>query len=212
MSLLRQRQLYKIFSSNKQRIHHLSNRNEVIKRQEQLPSRNRNELILKPTVEISKKKIDRETPRLETKRKISQVYSKQSSSSVTSSKSTNNDINYKDLNAFVKDRMGAVASRTMDLMVMEMRKLDRDRDRVLVPVTLTSVLGKYNIDLGEAVTGILMERFEDRKEFQGMVNYEDLVRYLEEMRIEADKSSEKRKESFILAETEGQKTQHKRNK
>ena len=112
--------------------------------------------------------------------------------------------------------MGAVASRTMDLMVMEMRKLDRDRDRVLVPVTLTSVLGKYNIDLGEAVTGILMERFEDRKEFQGMVNYEDLVRYLEEMRIEADKSSEKRntakKESFILAETEGQKTQHKRNK
>ena len=112
--------------------------------------------------------------------------------------------------------MGSVASRTMDLMVMEMRKLDRDRDRVLVPVTLTSVLGKYNIDLGEAVTGILMERFEDRKEFQGMVNYEDLVRYLEEMRIEADKSSEKRntakKESFILAETEGQKTQHKRNK
>lgn len=112
--------------------------------------------------------------------------------------------------------MGSVASRTMDLMVMEMRKLDRDRDRVLVPVTLTSVLGKYNIDLGEAVTGILMERFEDRKEFQGMVNYEDLVRYLEEMRIEADKSNEKRntakKESFILAETEGQKTQHKRNK
>ena len=208
--------MYKIFSSNKQRIHHLSNRNEVIKRQEQLPSRNRNEFILKPTVEISKKKIDHETPRLETKRKISQVYSKQSSSSVTSSKSTNNDINYKDLNAFVKDRMGSVASRTMDLMVMEMRKLDRDRDRVLVPVTLTSVLGKYNIDLGEAVTGILMERFEDRKEFQGMVNYEDLVRYLEEMRIEADKSSEKRntakEESFILAETEGQKTQHKRNK
>ena len=181
-----------------------------------MPSRNINEFIFKPKVEIPKKKIDREKPRVETKRKISQVYSKQSSSSVTSSKSTNNDINSKDLNAFVKDRMGSVASRTMDLMVMEMRKLDRDRDRVLVPVTLTSVLGKYNIDLGEAVTGILVERFEDRREFQGMVNYEDLVRYLEEMRIEADKGSEKRntakKESFILAETEGQKTHHKRNK
>ena len=116
----------------------------------------------------------------------------------------------------MKERLGSVASRTMDLMVMEMRKLDRDRDRVLVPDTVTSVLGKYNIELGEAVTGILMERFEDRKEFRGMVNYEDMVRYLEEMRIEADRNSGKRnsakKESFILAETESRKAQHKRNK
>ena len=183
-----------------------------------MPSRNRNEIIYKQIIDIPKKKIDREKPRVETKRKISQVYSKQSSSSGLSSKFPNNNssVNSKDLNAFVKERMGSVASRTMDLMVMEMRKLDRDRDRVLVPDTVTSVLGKYNIDLGEAVTGILMERFEDRKEFRGMVNYEDMVRYLEEMRIEADRSGEKRntdkKESFILAETESKKTQHKRNK
>ena len=174
--------------------------------------------MYKQKIDVPKKKIDREKPRVEAKRKISQVYSKQSSSSGSSSKFSNNNssVNSKDLNAFVKERMGSVASRTMDLMVMEMRKLDRDRDRVLVPDTVTSVLGKYNIDLGDAVTGILMERFEDRKEFRGMVNYEDMVRYLEEMRMEADRSGEKRnndkKESFILAETESKKTQHKRNK
>ena len=151
---------------------------------------------------------------METKRVISKVYSKQSSSEPTK------EVNSKDLNTYVKERMSLVASRTMDLMVMEMRKLDRDRDRVLVPDTVTFLLGKYNIDLGEAVTEILMDRFEDRAEFRGMVNYEDMLRYLEEMRIEADaeKSSEKRaksrakKESFILYETENKKAQHRRNR
>ena len=176
-------------------------------------------MIFKKKMDIPKKKIEHnnEKPRVEReiKRKISQVYSKQLSSG-SSSKTTEDEVISKDLNAFVKERMGSVASRTMDLMVMEMRKLDRDRDRVLVPDTITTVLGKYNIELGEAVTGILMEKFEDRKEFRGMVNYEDMVRYLEEMRIEADRNSGKRnsakKESFILTETESKKAQHKRNK
>ena len=205
--------MYKIDSSNNRDF--ISNEE---KRQGKWPSKNRNEIIYKQKIDIPKKKIDRdnEKPRVEreTKRKISQVYSKQDSGS--SSKFTKEAVNSKDLNAFVKERMGSVASRTVDLMVMEMRKLDRDRDRVLVPDTVTSVVGKYNIDLGETVTGILMERFKDRKEFRGMVNYEDMVRYLEEMRIEADRNSGKRnsakKESFILAETESRKAQHKRNK
>ena len=175
---------------------------------------NRNHIIYKKKIELPKKTPERKISKMETKRVISKVYSKQSSSEPTK------EVNSKDLNTYVKERMSLVASRTMDLMVMEMRKLDRDRDRVLVPDTLTFLLGKYNIDLGEAVTGILMDRFEDRAEFRGMVNYEDMLRYLEEMRIEADaeKSSEKRaksrakKESLILYETENKKAQNRRNR
>ena len=39
------------------------------------------------------------------------------------------------LSRYLEFHMSSVTSRTMDLMIMEMRKLDRDRDRVLLPDT-----------------------------------------------------------------------------
>ena len=40
---------------------------------------------------------------------------------------------------------GYVSERTMDIMLREMRKLDRDRDRVLHPVQVKTVFAKYKV-------------------------------------------------------------------
>ena len=40
---------------------------------------------------------------------------------------------------------GYVSERTMDIMLREMRKLDRDRDRVLHPVQIKTVFAKYKV-------------------------------------------------------------------
>ena len=42
---------------------------------------------------------------------------------------------------------GYVSERTMDIMLREMRKLDRDRDRVLHPVQVKTLFGKYKVIL-----------------------------------------------------------------
>ena len=89
-----------------------------------------------------------------------------------------------ELDRAVADDMAGVSSRTMDLMVMEMRKLDRDRDRVLTAATVLTTLEKYHIALRPACMDVLLERFEDNKDFLGLVNYEELVRYLEEGRLQ----------------------------
>ena len=72
--------------------------------------------------------------------------------------------------------MSEVGGRTVDLMIMEMRKLDRDRDRVLIPDTVMSLLEKYHIYISQECLQYLLDKYEDRDMFKGMINYEDLVR------------------------------------
>ena len=117
-----------------------------------------------------------------------------------------------ELDRTVADDMAVVSSRTMDLMIIEMRKLDRDRDRVLIAATVETTLAKYHIPLKSACRVVLLERFEDNKDFLGMINYEDLVRYLEERRLEGGKVRVSKVENFILYETEHNKARYKRNK
>ena len=108
--------------------------------------------------------------------------------------------------------MSSVTSRTMDLMIMEMRKLDRDRDRVLPPDTVKTVLEKYHIPVASCLE-TLQDKFADKTVFEGMTNYEDMVRYLEERRIKSDDNKNKNKtDNFILYESEHSKANAKRNR
>ena len=117
-----------------------------------------------------------------------------------------------ELDRAVADDMAGGSIRTMDLMVMEMRKLDRDRDRVLTAATVLTTLEKYHIALRPACMDVLLERFEDNKDFLGLVNYEELVRYLEERRLQGGRERLSKADNFILWETEQNKTRYKRNK
>ena len=117
-----------------------------------------------------------------------------------------------ELDRAVADDMAAVSSRSMDLMIIEMRKLDRDRDRVLIVATVETSLEKYHIPLKPAYRDVLLERFKDNQDFLGMINYEELVRYLEERRLEGGKVMVSKVENFILHETEHNKARYKRNK
>ena len=114
------------------------------------------------------------------------------------------------LSEYLSKNMPTVTSRTMDLMIMEMRKLDRDRDRVLVPETVRTVLQKYQIPVTPCLDALL-DMFADDKEFVGMTNYENLVKYLEVKRIDKKNNVEKT-DNFILYESEHSKAGYKRNK
>ena len=70
------------------------------------------------------------------------------------------------LSDYLTKNMPSVTSRTMDLMIMEMRKLDRDRDRVLVPETVQTVLQKYQIPVSPRLDALL-DKFADDKDFVG---------------------------------------------
>ena len=122
------------------------------------------------------------------------------------------DINPAELDKAVRDDMAGVSSRSMDLMIMEMRKLDRDRDRVLIPSTVKTTLEKFHIPLRPGCQQLLLQRFEDHNDFKGMINYEELVRFLEERRLEGGRSSKRKVDSFILYESEHDKAGYKRNK
>ena len=92
------------------------------------------------------------------------------------------------LSNYISIRMSSVITRTMDLMIMEMRKLDRDRDRVLLPDTVKTVLEKYQIPVASCLE-TLQEMFADKTQFRGMTNYENMVKYLEERRIVNDEKN-----------------------
>ena len=93
------------------------------------------------------------------------------------------------LKSFITERMSSVSERTLTSMLMEMRKLDRDRDRVLHPSTVEQLLEKYKLPLGPGL-GRLLDKFRDSK-YRDNTNYEHLVRYLEERREEANNANKK---------------------
>ena len=116
------------------------------------------------------------------------------------------------LSKYLTMQMSSVTSRTMDLMIMEMRKLDRDRDRVLPPDTVKTMLEKYHIPVASCLE-TLQDKFADKTVFEGTTNYEDMVRYLEERRIKSDDNKNKNKtDNFILYESEHSKANAKRNR
>ncbi len=69
-----------------------------------------------------------------------------------------------------------VPDRAFDNALIEMRRGDRDRDRVVGPAQLEAVLDRYKIPVGEVLEP-LEKKFSD-KDFDGQINYEDFMRYL----------------------------------
>ena len=45
-----------------------------------------------------------------------------------------------------ENKIEYVSERTMDILLRELRKLDRDRDRVLHPVQIKSLFTKYKVN------------------------------------------------------------------
>ena len=72
-------------------------------------------------------------------------------------------------------------------MLRDMRKCDRDRDRVLHPIQIENILEKYKIAVDAGVLPHLQKRFVDKK-FNDMTNYEDMVKYFCDIK---EKSSKK---------------------
>ena len=176
----------------------------------------------KPPGKLLKSKSDDEISR----RKISR-----SSFTILSSRSNNSErsprrgksggdrrrrsVNYTnpvELDRSVAEDMAAVSSRTIDLMISEMRKLDRDRDRVLIAPTVETTLDKYRIPLKPEGRDVLLGRFEDNTDFPGMINYEELVRYLEERRLQGGRGKGSKGDNFVLYETEHDRAKYRRNK
>ena len=85
-----------------------------------------------------------------------------------------------DLSSFCQLRLGNISNRTLDMMLLELRKLDRDREKIIHPATIENLIHKYSVPLTPCIDALL-EKFED-KTYGGLVNYEDLLHYLQEKR------------------------------
>ena len=70
--------------------------------------------------------------------------------------------------------MRKISERTLNVMLMEMRKLDRDRERILHPSTLENLVNKYKLPIAPCLPR-LKDKFED-KNYPGFTNYEQVVR------------------------------------
>ena len=71
-------------------------------------------------------------------------------------------------------RMRNISERTLTMMVMEMRKLDRDREKIIHPSTLDNLIQKYKLPITPCLPR-LKKKFED-KNYPGFTNYEHVVR------------------------------------
>ena len=69
----------------------------------------------------------------------------------------------------------AISERTLNTMLMEMRKLDRDRERIIHPSTLEDLVQKYKLPITPCLTR-LKQKFEDEN-YPGYTNYEDVIRF-----------------------------------
>ena len=85
-----------------------------------------------------------------------------------------------DLSDFCQLRLRNFSSRTLDLMLLELRKMDRDREKIIHPATVENLVHKYNVPITPCID-TLLDNFED-KTYGGLVNYEDLMQYLQNKR------------------------------
>ena len=70
--------------------------------------------------------------------------------------------------------MRKVSERTLNIMLIELRKLDRDRERIIHSSTLDNLVQKYKLPISPCLSK-LKQKFEDET-FPGFTNYEQLVR------------------------------------
>ena len=75
-------------------------------------------------------------------------------------------------------------------MLMEMRKTDRDRDRILRPIQIKMFLEKYKIPVFD-IWPQLEKKFND-KSYPGNTNYEDLTQFFLEAKSRANLGQEER--------------------
>lgn len=99
-----------------------------------------------------------------------------------------------DLSDFCQVRLRNFSSRTLDLMLLEMRKMDRDREKIIHPATVENLVHKYNVPITPCLDNLLL-KFED-KNFNGLVNYEDMMQYLQNKKHVANKNSKSLQEYF----------------
>ena len=95
-----------------------------------------------------------------------------------------------DLSSFCQLRLREVSSRTLDVFLLELRKIDRDRDKMIHPTTITKFVTKYNLPIMPCLDN-LYRKFES-KQYGDLVNYEDLLHYFHEKREEGRKKKEPR--------------------
>ena len=72
-------------------------------------------------------------------------------------------------------------------MLLEMRKMDRDREKIIHPATIENLVHKYKVPITPCLDSLL-GRYE-HKTFGGLVNYEDLMQYLQDSRHRGNRSS-----------------------
>lgn len=94
-----------------------------------------------------------------------------------SKEATDEDVDYR-----VQQCIVSVSERAFQVMLREMRKTDRDRDGVLRPEQIEAFMNKFNVPI-QGVLPALQKRFEDQDRFQGMTNYEELLRYLNKIQL-----------------------------
>ena len=93
------------------------------------------------------------------------------------------DFNRQDqLESFCRSRLNRVTGRTLYILLMEMRKADISRDRVLDPATINQMVERFGIPLTPCMKQ-LHAMFRDKR-FVRSTNYENLMRFLEARREE----------------------------
>ena len=86
------------------------------------------------------------------------------------------------LATFCRERLNHVTGRTLTVLLMEMRRIDTERDMILLPKTINNLVYKYRIPLAPSLK-YLHTKFRDER-FIGSTNYELMMTYLEERREE----------------------------
>ena len=85
-----------------------------------------------------------------------------------------------DIDSRVQQSISGVSERSFQVMLREMRTADRDRDGVLRPEQIEAFMEKFKVPV-QGVLFHLQQRFEDST-FEGMTNYEDLLKYFGKIR------------------------------
>ena len=86
------------------------------------------------------------------------------------------------LASFCREKLNRVTARTLNVLLMTMRRLDKERDMVLPPQTVDYLMEKYCIPLAPCLKN-LHRKFRDKR-FIGSSNYELMMTYLEDRRAE----------------------------
>lgn len=94
------------------------------------------------------------------------------------------ELSEKEFETEVKAAVAKVNEKTLERMLIEMRSKDRDRDRILRPIQMKVLLEKYKVPV-DSIMAQLLDKFDD-KTFKGNTNYENLIQYLLEKKVQAD--------------------------